>query len=135
MLSKPGKTASVSLYRVAVAIMLLSVLGLVGPARAGQDCSISENQLLGNWQRSSDTGFFETMNLSVEDGEHVFNSWLHSRPEVFDAPWSLSHCQLVIGQYDDELGSFQFAVSLHDRRLILTDPDSGKTARYDRIGN
>lgn len=40
----------------------------------------SKNIILGDWCAGSENAFHEEFSLTIENGEHIFSSWLHHRP-------------------------------------------------------
>ena len=78
-------------------------------------------------------GFFEEFELALEDGNRVFNSWLHQRPEYLGGEWRLDNCRLQITYLPANV-SFHFAsVRVANNRLYLREAAGKPEAVYKRI--
>ena len=114
---------------VAAAAVCVPVAALAAPA-----CAVTEAAVVGAWGRPSGVGVFEEFALEVEDGEHVFRSWLHQRPDVPSARWTYADCRLRIESSKDAKAMWDYAVAMRGRtRLVLRDADG--TTTYRRIGH
>ncbi|MDM5271782.1 hypothetical protein PGH07_06305 [Sulfurovum sp. zt1-1] len=47
-----------------------------------KNTTVLETVILGDWCAGSENAFHEEFSLTIEDGEHIFSSWLHHRPAV-----------------------------------------------------
>lgn len=87
---------------------------------------------MGSWK--SQSGPFEQMELSVEDGRPVFRSWLHDRPDVIGGSWQLDGCALRISagqsypvRWDLEVGT------VSRKRLTVRELGERRFVTYRRI--
>ena len=96
-------------------------------------CEVTEKQIVGSWTRVSEQGFFEDMAFELDGKARSFNSWLHERPEVMGATWTLKDCRLRIDNKEDKNLSFAFAVALNKGVLVLKDDKDAVTSKYKRI--
>ena len=96
--------------------------------------------LVGNWVCQEGPCLDEEIQFAVEDGEPVYNSWLHARPSASDGTWSLEGDQLTIHccgglemtQTVVELG--ESTLRLRDSRDDETkDNEAAETAVYSRV--
>ena len=103
------------------------------PVLAAPACAVTEAAVVGAWGRPSGVGAFEEFALEVEDGEHVFRSWMHQRPDVPMARWTFADCRLRIEGANDAKTMWDYTVAMRGRtRLVLRDADG--TTTYRRIG-
>jgi hypothetical protein len=72
---------------------LLTFLLLASSSR--HEATIPEALLLGDWCAGSATAFHEEFSLSIEEGKHLFSSWLHQRPAE-SGEWKLEERTLTI---------------------------------------
>ena len=94
-------------------------------------CLISEQAMLGKWQRVKN-GFFEEMSFSINNGEHDFNSWLHHRPEM-TGKWKIENCTLIISDGQGEARSFEFKLKkIRKNILYIFDEDNNEGATYKK---
>jgi len=113
-------------------LFVLIILILSNSIHADEPCKIAEKAMLGAWAFDSGEGFYEEMAFSVEDKARVFNSWLHHRPEIFDASWKLEGCKLTI-MPSNGMSNFNFTVmSLKKNKLLLRGEDK-EIGQYKRI--
>ena len=109
----------------------MSLLTLAAGASAAP-CAVAARELLGAWR--SRGGPFEQMELTVQGGHQVFNSWLHDRPEVSDGRWMLSGCTLQISAGRSGEGTWALEVmSLSASRLALREQGERRAAIYRRV--
>lgn len=120
------------------ALLFGFMLLLATPLRADVECSALEQALIGSWARSGDSAFFEEMRFSVDGQDHIFDSWLHQRPELFGASWRVEHCDLVVQPARGEFKAFQFSAQVRGDTLTLRPTDDGEdatSATYHRIAD
>jgi hypothetical protein len=115
-----------------IAIPLLFLLASA-PALSAEVCHVTEQQLLGSWSRSGNAGFFEEFSLESSSGSRTFSSWLHQRPELSDATWSLENCELIVTAADGEFPPFKFKVDLKQGTLRLYDETDHVASVYTRV--
>ena len=114
--------------RVLAALAAASV-----PCAAGAKCAVTEDMVAGAWQSVKGGSFFQEMELAREDGKHVFNSWLHQRPEFSGGEWTLRDCKLTI-RIESSKTSFEYAsVRVRGNRLYLREEGGKAEAVYKRI--
>lgn len=117
--------------RLVTALLLFATSSAV---MATGGCPATEQALIGAWSRSGNAGFLEAFALEVDSGARVFNSWLHERPEISDAAWTLENCQLIVVPAHGELPPFRFTVLQLDRgRLRLRDESNDVESTYARL--
>src|SRR5688500_18022979 len=81
--------------RMSRGMQILILLLLAATVSADNKPAVTERAILGDWCAGSATAFHEEFTLSVEDGKHLFASWLHQRPAV-SGTWTLSGRTLTI---------------------------------------
>ncbi len=96
-------------------------------------CDVTENQIIGSWTRVGEQGFFEDIEFELDGKTRSFNSWLHERPEVMGATWTLKDCRLSIENKEDKNLSFTFALALKKGLLLLKEDKNAVTSKYKRI--
>ncbi len=117
-------------------LALLVPLLACGSAQPAGNCPVTERELLGSWGASGNAGFFEEFMLEANDGERVFNSWLHQRPELSGAAWKLENCRLIVMPRRGEFDRFTFRVlGLKKGRLRLYDESTRIESTYRRSRN
>jgi len=65
--------------------------------------------------------------FAIEDGKHVYRSWLHSRPDE-DGSWTFGSCKVTVRLRSGPVIEYRF-LSNDGRRLIEVD---GGEAVYRR---
>jgi hypothetical protein len=96
-------------------------------------CKLTPQSVNGAWERTSRAGYFEQMEFTSEGAHKVFNSWLHERPEVQGATWSLEHCVLRIWSASDASLSFEYAAGVGPRQRLELRKAGEPVAIYRRI--
>lgn len=114
--------------RCAVLALLIAL-----PVAAAGACGVKERDILGAWKARGDAGDFEAFEFSAQGGAHRFSSWLHERPEIVDADWSLRDCVLTITPRRNEMPAYQFQVSMKKGRLQLREAPRMRSAEYVRV--
>lgn len=95
-------------------------------------CSVGEGDVLGAWLRDKN-GFFEEMLLSIDNGNKVFTSWLHHKPEMIGS-WRIENCILKIS--GGENLNFDFKLKgIKKERLYLYDDETNGLAVYKKLKN
>ena len=89
---------------------LAALLFLIPLAASAEQCPVTENSLVGAWERKSKSGFFEEMSFEIEGKQRLFNSWLHQRPEISGGTWKLENCTIFIAHPTEQNLSVEFAV-------------------------
>lgn len=95
-------------------------------------CKLQTADIHGAWMYASGEGFFEAFEISKD---YRFNSWLHDRPELIDASWTLKNCALRVRSHDKSM-RFLFGVARYGNHLIIAeDQGSGKmsVATYRKL--
>ena len=116
----------------AIAVASLSSTGPVHAVKKSAGCPTAPTQLLGAW-KSEKLGSFEEFALSQEEGAPVFQSWLHHRPDIFNARWTYHACQLNIVTHDTALDTSFTVVSVTSKRLVLIERGEKYQQVYRRI--
>ena len=120
--------SSRAVLNVAAIAACLPALVIAAPA-----CAVAEKDLVGAWGRPTGAAFFQEFELAREDGERLFNSWLHQRPEVSGASWTYVQCRLHIEASRNPSMAWDYTVAMRGRtRLVLHDADG--TTTYRRLG-
>ena len=96
--------------------------------------------LVGNWICREGPCLDEEIQFAVEDGEPVYNSWLHARPSASGGTWSLEGDRLTI-TCCGRLEMTQIIVELGESTLRLRDSgedetkdnEAAETAVYSRV--
>jgi hypothetical protein len=96
-----------------------------------QACNITPQRLIGSWVCVSSACEFQEMRFEREGNKLKFSSWLHQRPEIVNASWSLKQCQLQIKH--QTLGREFRVVKLDGKQLWLTTKHSPEIAIYERL--
>jgi hypothetical protein len=119
--------------RTIAAAVIVFELGFAAPTLAIAACSVSSNALLGAWAHTNQTGFFEQMEFTSDGKRNSFNSWLHDRPEISGATWSLQNCVLRISNPTDPSLSFVYSASMRAGQRLELREAGQPVARYRRI--
>jgi hypothetical protein len=107
---------------------------LVFPLLAfSQACTVTEKLIVGAWERQGKAGYFEQMEFTSESGVNHFNSWLHERPELLDARWSLANCRLQISDPASASPAFVYTLRMKGNNLIELKARGDTAARYQRM--
>ncbi|HKK06933.1 MAG TPA: hypothetical protein VKA50_13915 [Gammaproteobacteria bacterium] len=81
---------------------VLTVIALLLVFTSSSAKSIDKKIILGDWCAGSKNAYHEEFELVIEDGEHKFYSWLHSRPAIFGV-WKLKNKTLsILGSSGDK---------------------------------
>lgn len=62
---------------------------------ANTNTIVSETTILGDWCAGSKNAFHEEFSLTIENGEHIFSSWLHHRPSE-SGKWIVKEQKIII---------------------------------------
>jgi hypothetical protein len=99
---------------------VLSLLAVVLSATShAAEPSVAESTILGDWCAGSATAFHEEFSLTIEDGTHVFSSWLHQRPAE-SGTWALRGRTLtLLGRSGSD---YVYSIkSVNAKRLVLQE--------------
>jgi hypothetical protein len=108
------------------------------PAKAA-DCPISETQIIDGWKAVNDDFGYQQMALSIEDGQRIFRTWMHERPEIVDGTWSLEKCTLTLNSESAAVKNLRFDVSMRNADTLILVARAGSTdapdgpALYQRV--
>lgn len=91
---------------------------------------MQENDLLGTWCARKNPAFYEEFVLEIEDGKHVFKSYLHQRPDEFGS-WGFGKNQFTIIS-SGRTSAYKIA-QLSTQALVLMS-DLGDKEYYYRDG-
>ena len=115
-------------------IALVLLLAASTQVLASDKCAVTEHSLAGSWKFVSGTGFFEEFTLSTEASTRRFDSWLHQRPEISGAAWTLKKCELIVTPQSGDISPFRLkVVSLKGGNLRLLDTSDQTISVYQRI--
>ena len=98
-----------------------------------EQCSLTEDQLIGTWLANGDTGFFGKMEFRLEGNRRIFNSWLDHRPEFIDGAWVLKNCKLRISHPTEQALSFNFIIRLKNRDSLELEENGEPVVMYRRF--
>lgn len=104
-------------------------------AHAADFCEVSDDVLIGTWTIASDGGVFEQMEFTTAGEQNFFNSWLHERPEISNATWTLQNCTLRITKANDPSHPLVFTTSIGTGQRLELREKGQPLARYRRAGN
>ena len=97
-------------------------------------CPATEHALAGGgWVVAEGSDQFEEFDLSVVDGQRVFASFLHHRPEMAGR-WALRDCTLALGGDPQGMRFAYPVVGLDHGRLQLLGEDGWRLV-YRRVGD
>lgn len=110
-------------------LVLVTLLAAAGHA-AGEDTDVA-TLLVGSWICESGC-WDEEVQFAIEDGERVYNSWLHERPSASGGSWSVEGNILSI-QCCAGLESEYEVLSVTGTDLIMRDTYSGEETLMKRF--
>ena len=106
--------------------------GRIEELEGSKVCPIKDDSLQGSWVRVNG-GFFEEMSFSVDNGAHLFFSWIHHRPEMAGT-WEVRQCIIQIMSNSDERMQFEFQVQkIEKNKLYVFDTETNMNAVYKKI--
>ncbi|MDB5803323.1 MAG: hypothetical protein JWN73_645 [Betaproteobacteria bacterium] len=103
-------------------------------AHAADFCEVTDDVLIGAWTIASDGGVFEQMEFTTAGEQNFFNSWLHERPEISNATWTLENCTLRITKANDPSHPLVFTTSIGTGQRLELREKGQPLARYRRVG-
>ncbi len=113
---------------------LTALLFLIPLAASAEQCPVTENSLVGAWERKSKSGFFEEMSFNIEGKQKVFNSWLHQRPEISGGTWKFADCTILIVHPTEKNLSVEFVVlKASKNRIHVREVGAKDTSVYQLI--
>jgi uncharacterized protein YecT (DUF1311 family) len=80
------------------------------------DCPINDLSLQGNWKREQ-VGPFEEMRFDLNNGERIFLSWLHQRPEM-TGTWNIDKCVIHIHDKNSSKLEFDLQVKGFEKNVL-----------------
>jgi len=119
-------------HRIFAAVLSVPLAVVVINAEAA-NCTLRPEMLRGAWVHANRAGFFEQMEFTSEGGRNSFSSWLHDRPEISGATWTLEDCVLRITKQDDSSLSFVYAASMKSGSQLELREAGQPVAKYKRI--
>lgn len=108
-------------------LLLLSIA--VAPAVLAQDLP---RHVVGNWACVSGACSDPEIQFAVEDGQRVYNSWLHARPSASGGRWALEGKKLVV-ECCAGLKEEWIVLRADARRLHLREAGGKAIAVYRRL--
>lgn len=115
--------------------LALALLLALAPAVVAEDTQTADDSpspILGNWLCQDGPCLDEEIQFAIEDGQRVYNSWLHARPSASGGHWSLEGDRLTI-ECCGGLEISQGVVAVERTSLRLREPESGEVAVYSRV--
>lgn len=97
-------------------VLFTILLLLLGSQPAGKSPT-AEEMILGDWCAGSKSAFHEGFSLSIENGERLFESWLHQRPAE-SGTWELRDKQFTIHGSSGQEYAYTL-VSITSAKLVL----------------
>ena len=107
-------------------LMLFAAILLADGAASGSS-GRQESLVVGSWTCEKSCPD-EDIAFTIEDGKHVYASWLHHRPSVVNAEWTLRGSDLTVTRDGEVLYEWR-VVQVTKTRLVLRDkvaPAGGK---------
>lgn len=96
------------------------------------DCPVNDASLQGNWKREK-AGPFEEMRFDSDNGERIFLSWLHQRPEM-TGKWSIDKCVIHIEDKNSPQLEFDLQVKGLEKDILrIVDLDGNSEGSYKRL--
>lgn len=96
-------------------------------------CSIqaetAEKIILGDWCAGSDNSFHEEFSLTIEDGEHVFSSWLHHRPDG-NGTWEINKGTLTVKTVSGS--KYIYSIKKATSKLLILQKQGEAPEKYVR---
>lgn len=126
---RPGIPAWIGQTRCLPGLALMLLLATAGQG-AAQEADIA-TLIVGSWICESGC-WDEEVQFAIEDGERVYNSWLHARPSASGGSWSVAGNILSIqccAGIEDEYE----VLSVTGTDLIMRDTDSGEETLMKRF--
>jgi len=98
---------------------------------ADQDTPPAPEPLLGAWSCDGGPCIDPQIEFAVEDGRHVFRSWLHERPSIVGR-WVADGPAITIVCCSGVVMSYKI-VSVDAMELVLRGDHERRSARYKRM--
>ena len=114
----------------AAIIFLLFGCFVLAPVALGS--AEREGFLLGNWVCESGPCSDQEIQLTMEDEQRLYNSWLHERPSAVNGTWRLAEEALVV----ECCGGLRFeweVLEVGEDELRLREKDGGEEIVYFRV--
>lgn len=114
--------------------ILASLLLLTPMAVLAGPCPVTEKSLQGAWKRQSNSGFFDEMSFQLDGKHHIFNSWLHQRPEIAGGSWKLENCTIRIAHPTESNLAVDFVVlKTSKNRIVVREVGETDISTYQHI--
>ena len=111
--------------------MLIAALLLAGLLSADQETPPPPDPLVGAWSCAGGPCIDPEIEFAVEDGRHIFRSWLHQRPSAVGR-WAADGTALTIVCCGGVVMNLR-VVSVSEKELVLRGENERRSARYTRI--
>lgn len=98
---------------------------------ADQDAPPAPDPLIGAWSCAGGPCIDPQIAFEIEDGRHIFRSWLHDRPSAVGR-WTSDGTTLIIVCCSGVVMNHRI-VSVDANELVLRAEHERRTARYTRI--
>ncbi len=104
-------------------------------AWADAPCHVADSAFLGDWQAASGRSSYQLFSLSREaDGTPRFDSWLHERPDTFNARWQRDGCRIVVTQPGvPGMSAFRLTREKRGRWQLMDETALPEPGRYQRF--
>jgi len=111
--------------------VVTAVLLLVALLAADQETPPPAHPLVGAWSCASGPCIDPEIAFAIEDGRHIFRSWLHQRPSAVGR-WTSEGSALSIVCCGGVVMNYRI-VSVDEKELVLRGEDERRVARYSRV--
>jgi hypothetical protein len=91
-----------------------------------------QKNIVGYWRCTSGPCLDDSVELAIEEGVHVYRSWLHQRPSCSEGTWALNGSSIRITCHN-ELIFIGKVVRAEKDRLILREAKAPDSAAYRRM--
>ena len=104
-------------------------------------CAVTEAALTSGWIAAGVQGEYEQIAFAIEDGQRVFRTWLHERPEITDGRWTLSGCVLTMNATAAGVNQERFVLAMPEPDILTmaaqdeSENSSSTLLRYARVKN
>ena len=104
-------------------------------AWADAPCRVADSAFLGDWQAAGGRSSYQLFSLSREDdGTPRFDSWLHERPDTFNARWQRDGCRIVVTKPGvPGMSAFRLTRDKRGRWQLMDETALPEPGRYKRF--
>jgi hypothetical protein len=112
-------------------MLMLFATFVIAVGTASGSTGRQEALVVGSWECETNCPD-EEVAFTIEDGKHVYRSWLHHRPAVANAEWSLQGSDLTVTHDSGILYEWR-VVQVTNTRLVLRDREAPARGKSDDI--